>query len=144
MKEEELVTARPTLVKLATQIASEDYGIELDFSEASLGEVDRILLDLHKQSSSLPDGETKLQGLQGIALEMAAYVVEIIEAKYGKGVWKRNSKEFGVDSWPYSHNDITIFPVAWCMKCIVNGSSDRPTDKYRQFINLINDRPNKA
>ncbi|HSX16846.1 MAG TPA: hypothetical protein VLH86_01970 [Patescibacteria group bacterium] len=134
---ENLLPIRKKLIRLALDLASEDYHIELDFSEKSLRKVDEILLTLRKQLKSTPDSEEKRLGTQGIALELCAYIVQVIENHYGEGKWERDSKEYGKETWPFTHSGVTIFPMNWCLKCIDNGRKDKVWRKYNTFVDAM-------
>src|SRR2546430_17300493 len=86
------------LVAIALDIAR-DNDIELDLTEKSIGQVDRLLQELHEaykhQNEKTPESEA---AMYGIALEMAAYIIEVIEHVHGQGTWKRDSEIAGEET----------------------------------------------
>lgn len=135
---ESLTPLRKKLIIIALQLAKDDYGVELDFSENSLKAIDDILKSLSKQLKTIPDSEEKRLGIQGIALELAAYIIQVIENQYGEGLWERDSEEFGKETWPYRRGYITIFPVNWCLKSIESDGKEKIWKKYTAFVKAVN------
>jgi hypothetical protein len=124
------------LSALALEIAAE-CGVELDRSPESVKHVERILGEVHKEYQETGEDE----GLDGVALEFAAYIIEVIEKNYTPGVWKRNHKDFGPDSFPYGWEGSVIFPYGWCQKRIYDGPGDDVWAKFQALV-IHRDREN--
>jgi len=106
------------------------YNINLDFSNDSIQNVEVILSDLHNQFEQTKDD----QGLRGIALIFAFYIISVIEKNFEGGIINRNHEVFGENSFPFVWKDSTLFPYAWCSKRIFDGPGDNVWIKYQQFI----------
>ncbi len=118
------------MMDLALHIANVVH-IDLDFSIDSIKQVEKILAQIHSQYEETKDEE----GLHGIALEFAAYIITVIEKNIVVGKWERNSEEFGKDSFPYHMpNGQTIFPYAWCLKRIMEGKSEDVWSKFQALV----------
>ena len=122
---------------LAVQIAN-GFGIELDYSVESIRQVEKILGDIHKEYKKTKDEE----GLNGIALEFAAYIVKVIEKNIGPVRWERDHPEVGADSFPLYLGDGAIFPFGWCSKRIYDGSGDNVWSKFNYLV-LKQDPPSE-
>ena len=120
---------RDELLDYANQIA-ENYRIKLDFSHRSIKLVEKILAKVHKDYRKSQNEE----GLSGIALEFATYIVAVIERNGEKGRWERNHPDFGEDSFPFYWKDTTLFPYAWCLKRIFDGKGDDVWAKYKTMV----------
>lgn len=117
------------LTDLALQVAIE-MGYNLDFTHQSIRQVDKILGSLHEQW--MQDGNT--EGLDGLALEFAAYIVSVVQLQTGKGEWKRDHEKFGKDSFPLFIDRRIIFPYVWCKKRIYDGEVDNLWSKYEELV----------
>ena len=108
------------------------FSMELDYSIDSLRDVDKILLEVHKDFEKTKDEH----GIKGIALEFAAYIVNVIEKNnIVQGNWERDSKDQGKDTFPYNINDgRTIFPYSWCLKMIIDGEADNISNKFDSLL----------
>jgi len=120
---------RDELLGYAHQIA-EGYRIKLDFSHRSIKRVEKILAQIHKGYQKSQSEE----GLFGIALEFATYIVAVIEKNSDKGRWERNHPDFGEGSFPFYWRGTTIFPHAWCLKRILDGKGDNVWAKYKTLV----------
>ena len=108
-----------------------DCKVKLDFSDASVKNVEKILGDMHRHYRKTKDDT----GLRGLALMFAAYLGEVIRKKARKGVWKRDHPDVGKDSFPfYVGKDDALFLYGWCMKRIFDGKGDDVWAKYRVLI----------
>jgi len=134
-KDSKLSELEDRLVELAIQIA-DSFGKKLDFSEKSVKVVEKILSKFHKEYKKTGDEE----GLNGIALEFAFYIIKVIENNYEKGRLERNHKDFGDDSFPYYWRGSTIFPYSWCLKRIFDGKADNVWIKYKVLIQTNNNK----
>lgn len=105
-----------------------DYN--LDYSHRSVQDVEEILADFHKLYAST--GQT--EGMNGIAMEFAAYLVATIERNGGDGRWEVNHPEFGDGSFPFYWRESTLFPLAWCQKRIFDGEADNVWSKYQALV----------
>ncbi len=125
----ELLKLQEELTGLALQIAT-SQNIKLDFSVDSVKEVEKVLSIIHNDYKKTKNEE----GVRGIALEFAAYIISVIEKNLGVGYWERDS-DMGKDTFPYTlENGKIIFPFSWCLKRIVDGSSDDVWAKFQTII----------
>ena len=118
------------LVKLALDLG-EINKVDLDFTHDSIRDVEQILSHIH--ADYLKKGMQ--EGMKGIALECAAYIVKTIKNNTGSGEWFRNDREFGKDSFPFEwKNGDVLFPYSWCQKRIFDGPSDDVWLKYQTLV----------
>ena len=108
-------------------------GVKLDYSLDSVKHVDAILEPIHQEYLK----DKNMDGLNGVALEMAAYIVTVIEKNLAQGTWERDSAELGSETFPYTFRGQTIFPYQWCMKRIIVGSAE---DTWPKFQSLVLDK----
>ena len=80
-------------------------------------------------------------GIRGIALEFAAYIVEVIDRNYGPVDWQRDDSNFGIDTFPLYWRSATLFPFAWCQKRIFDGPADNVWSKFSVLV--IKENENK-
>jgi hypothetical protein len=106
---------RNYLVDAAIQIGKNSC-TKLDFSDGSVAQVEDILRIMGETYEESGDDE----GLRGIALAMAAYIIAVVEKTGPIGSWERDHPEAGEYSFPYYWNEGTLFPVAWCLRKIFN------------------------
>jgi hypothetical protein len=92
------------LCELAERIARENFAIELDYSIESIRQVERILGALHDDYKRT----RREDGIHGIALEFAAYLVTVVERHFGSGDWQRDDSSFGADSFPFHWRGSTL------------------------------------
>ena len=105
-------------------------GFKLDYSHKSVKQVESILSRIHKEYKRTGDDN----GLRGIALSFAAYIICVIEKNTSPGVWRRDHPQMGDETFPYEWKDATIFPYAWCMKRILDGKGDDVWSKYKVLV----------
>ena len=75
------------------------------------------------------------KGLNGIALEFAAYIVEVIRRNSDeKGMWYRDHAIFGEKSFPFNWKGEALFPYSWCKKRIFDGEADDVYFKYKSIV----------
>ena len=115
---------------LAEKIASDAFGVELDYSVNSLTHVERILGEIHEEYKQTASEE----GLHGIALEFGAYIVKVIEQHVGPVEWLRDDPSMGKDTFPLQWRGKTLFPVAWCGKRIFDGPADDIVSKFNALV----------
>lgn len=118
-----------TMVGLAFEIAG-NMKITLDYSDESIKKVEEILARTNEYYIRTKNDE----GLVGISLEFAAYIIAVIEKNHGPGKWKKDDKEFGPDTFPYHWNGRIIFPYIWCMKRIFDGEMENVWCKYQTLV----------
>lgn len=128
-KQENITLLKEELAGYAEQIASE-FGIKLDYSVKSVKKVEKILSTLHKEYRRTNDDK----GLNGVALEFAAYIIKVIEKNFEPGEWNRNHPTFGPDTFPYKWYDVELFPYSWGLKRIFDGSGDDVWVKFKALI----------
>ena len=114
----------------ALKIARDGFGVRLDFSNASIDKVESILGQIHGEYQRTQNDE----GLRGVAVSFAAYVISVIEKISTPGVWKRDHETIGPETFPYEWNGTTIFPYGWCLKRVLDGEPDNVAVKYRALV----------
>lgn len=122
-----------TLVRRMSASAVEvarDFKIELDFTDASVKKVERILGELHRHYKKTKDDD----GLNGLALFFAAYLGDVIQRKGLGGKWKRHHPQWGKNSFPFSWQGGELFLFGWCQKRIYDGKQDDVWLKYRAIV----------
>lgn len=127
--DQELDDLKERLSRLAEQVAL-NFGKKLDYSINSVHEVEKLLGQLHKHYKKTCDDE----GLNGLALEFAAYIIKTIEKNLSKGQWKRDHPVFGKDTFAYTWDGKDIFPYSWCQKRIFDGPSDNVWTKFQAIV----------
>ncbi len=129
MASEDMEKLKSELNDNALEIAK-GFGVQLDYSHESIGHVERMLGEVHKGYKETKDEE----GLVGIALSFAAYIISVIERNSEPGVWQRDHPTVGEDSFPFTWREGTLFPYAWCMKRIFDGKGDDVWVKYKTLV----------
>lgn len=114
----------------AVRAAKVEENVELDYSDASIQKVEKMLADVHKHYQKTKNEE----GLHGIALIFGAYIGEVIRRRGQGGSWARDHKEFGEDSFPFTWKGSDLFPYGWCLKRIFDGKADDVWFKYQALI----------
>lgn len=109
---------------------AKEFRVRLNFSHKSIKKVERVLGKIHKHYIQTEDDE----GLRGIALAFAAYIVTVIERNSTPGVWRRDHADFGKETFPFEWKDSTLFPYAWCLKRIFDGKQDDVWTKYKAIV----------
>jgi hypothetical protein len=109
---------------------AEEFHVKLDFSHKSIKKVERILGKIHKHYVQTKDDD----GMRGIALAFAAYIITVIEKSSSNGVWKRDYPDFGEETFPFEWEGSTLFPYGWCLKRIFDGKQDDVWAKYRAIV----------
>ena len=118
------------LIDLALKVG-EYYKIKLDFSIDSVKRVEEILSYVNNDYKK----NDKYEGINGLSLEFAAYIVEVIEKNIVVGEWKRDSREFGKETFPYDlGNGDIIFPYTWCLKRIYEGETEIIWFKFKSLV----------
>jgi hypothetical protein len=126
----ELSKLQKELTDLALQIAA-SQNIKLDFSLDSVKNVEKILGIIHNDYKKTKNEE----GVRGIALEFAAYMISVIEKNLSVGFWERDSVDMGKDAFPYHlEGGRIIFPFSWCLKRIVDGPGDDVSAKFQAIL----------
>ena len=129
-------TSNPKLLELQKQAVNQaveigkDYNFTLNFTDASIKNVETILADIHNEYKKSKDDK----GLNGLAFIFGFYVIEVIEKNHGKGRMEQDDPEFGENSFPYYWKDATLFPIAWCQKRIFDGDGDDISFKYQVAV----------
>lgn len=118
------------LCGLAESIASENFGIRLDYSVDSIPQVERILGAFHEHFTKTRSDD----GLNGIALGFAAYIVRVIQRNFGPATWERDCPSFGEDAFPLHWRGSSIYPYAWCQKRIFDGPADDVWFKFQAIV----------
>ena len=126
---EEMSNLKKKLTGLALQIAGA-MNVKLDFSHKSVENVESILARIHDEYKKTRDDD----GLRGIAVEFAAYMISVMEQNGLKGTWKRDHPDMGPQTFPYEWGEQTLFIYGWCMKRIFDGPGDDVWIKYKTFV----------
>ncbi|HEY1172969.1 MAG TPA: hypothetical protein VGH19_16495 [Verrucomicrobiae bacterium] len=120
----------------AVKWVKQDRSLTLNFSPDSIKIIEEELGRLHK-TRQIKDGD---KGLLGLAIGYGAYVGEVIRREHG-GTWATDHPEAGLKSYPLTLSNplVTIFPVNWCYKRLVNGENDNVYFKATAWkLNLTN------
>lgn len=118
------------LIDLAIKVGNH-YNIELDFSIESIKEVENILSKISSEYHKNKNNE----GINGLALEFAAYIIVVVEKNISVGKWERDSIEFGKDTFPYDlGNGNVIYPYQWCLKRIYDGDTENVWSKFQALV----------
>jgi hypothetical protein len=104
----------------------------LDYTPESVQRVEQILGAIHDHARP----SAARAGLDGVALELAAYIVAVVERNFGPADWQRDDPSFGVDSFPMQWRGRTLYPYAWCQKRLLDGAGD---DVWAKFQTLVID-----
>jgi hypothetical protein len=126
---EEMNELRVRLCPLAEDVAS-GFDVTLDYSEASVEHVERILGEVHNNYLTTHSEE----GMRGIALEFGAYLVTVLERHYGPVVWKRDHPTIGGETFPVYWRGTTLFPYGWGLKRIFDGPGDEICSKWEACV----------
>lgn len=95
----------------AVEIA-ENFDIRLDYSSQSIKNVEVILSQIHNEYVKSNNDE----GLNGVALEFAFYIITVVEKNFEKGKVERDHKDYGKNVFSFYWRDKTLFPFSWCKK----------------------------
>lgn len=126
----EMVALSRALNADAVAVVYDSLRIRLDYSVESVAVVEQMLGRLHDDYVKTRNDE----GLNGLALMFAAYIVQVTEQNFSAGVWERDNKAFGKASFPYHWEGTTLFPFAWCGKRIFDGSEDNVQAKFKTLV----------
>jgi hypothetical protein len=109
---------------------AKENGITLDFSDASIQEIEKLLAECRREYKKAKSEE----GFHGLAMMFGAYIGEVIKRKGLGGRWARNHPDMGEDSFPFFWGDQTLFLCAWCAKRIFDGDGDNVVFKYKALV----------
>ena len=126
---EDLNELQVKMSNLAIEIA-EIFNVHLDYSNRSIKKVEIVLSKIHNEFIKSKNSE----GLNGVAIEFAFYIITVIEKNFEKGKAERNTEDFGENSFPFYWRDKTLFPYSWCQKRIFNGAEDNVWVKYKTLV----------
>ncbi|QDV61107.1 hypothetical protein [Crateriforma conspicua] len=126
------------LCELAQTIARDHFSLTLDFTPDSVWHVETILSEMHLAYVESESDE----GMTGVALEFAAYIVTVIQRDFGPAKWERDCESFGEDAFPLHWDGGKIYPLAWCMKRIFDGPGDDVWTKFQSLV--VNKRVNNV
>lgn len=108
-----MLALQEELTKLAIKLGI-NLNIELDYSLDSIKNVELILGKISDEYKKTKNTE----GINGLALELAAYIIAVIEKNISIGTWERDSVEFGKDVFPYDlGGGNIIFPYRSICAC---------------------------
>lgn len=118
------------LIDLSIKVGAH-YGVKLDFSIDSVKQVEDILCHISDEYNKTKQTE----GVDGLALELAAYIIAVIEKNIKVGIWQRDSIEFGKDIFPYDlGGGNIIYPYQWCKKRIYDGEAENVWTKFEALV----------
>lgn len=118
------------LPKEAVAIAKEHHGVTLDYSPASVEQVEVILGKLHEEYKK----RNTTEGQRGLAMAFGVYIGEVIRKQAGEGEWKQDHPVAGEGSMPLHWKGHDSFPVAWCLKRLANGDQGNVWHKYQVIV----------
>jgi hypothetical protein len=127
--DEEMIALRQKLSGLAERIAL-GFKLTLDYSEQSVDRVEKVLAAIHVDYKKTRSED----GIRGIALNFAAYLVTVLERLYGPVIWRRDHPEMGEETFPVEWRGVTLFPYGWCLKRIVDGPGDDIRSKWKALV----------
>src|SRR5579859_2498377 len=95
--------AQRQMVASALDLAK-DYGVTLDYSEASIVDVNEVLMQLHNSFMQDARKESHTYALMGLAITFGAYIIEVIERAHSEGEWSVDTaQESERGAYPYTH-----------------------------------------
>jgi hypothetical protein len=118
-------------VEQAPLDAMENYGLRLDFSDASVENVETIL---GKLAARVKDKNGLSDPMAGMAFLYGAYIGECIIRNHRGGTWAKDHPAAGKNSYPLSYEGGLIFPVAWCGNRLLRGPEANVWNKYQYFV----------
>ena len=114
------------LAKRAVWLARKE-GVTLDYSPASIEQVEKLLGELHNGHVQNPMPEEEITRL---SRRWGAYIGEIMK-RVRPAKWRRDSEKMGIASMPLIFDDVEAFPCAWAYKRIVDGPEDNVVLKFK-------------
>ena len=122
------------LAETCVQSSSKAYGVNLDYSVASLEQLEIVLQATHEEHLQQPLSE---QSMFARCLAFGAYVGELMRREVGGGNWQRHS-QFGENTFPLEvPGGQVVFPVVWCEKRVVNGPEDNVAFKVKASLSML-------
>jgi len=125
--------AMQVVAERAVKLARQEYQIVLDFSPATVQQVEeKILAKLHEAHLKTPMSE---QELSLMSLRWGAYIGEALK-RTRRGRWQRDSEQIGKGATPVVFEPGTeAFPRSWVYKRIADGPDDNVAFKFQVFTN---------
>ncbi len=117
------------LAKEAVNDAAQNNHIDLDYTPASIKEVENILGQLHDQYARAPASVS----VRGMAAAYGAYIGEVIRRTEPNVRWEKDDPVFGQKVYPLHWGKGTVYPMGWCQKRITDGEGDNVWIKYTVF-----------
>lgn len=124
----------PTLCSVAKRLAFVHFGTRLDLTVRSVRGVEKILRSIHKEQLNARSDN----GFDGVALEFAAYIVDVIQRNFGPAQWQRDCPTEGRDAFPLYWRDSVIYPYEWCRGRIYGGADQ---DVWVTFQTVVLGKP---
>jgi len=115
------------LARRAVWLARKGQGVTLDYSPASIEEVEKLLGELHNGHVQTPIPEAEISRLSA---RWGAYIGEVMK-RVRPAKWRRDSEKIGLASMPLIFDDVEAFPCAWAYKRIVDGPDDNVVLKFK-------------
>jgi hypothetical protein len=114
------------LASEAVKDAREQNHVNLDYSIDSIKSVEQILGGLHDQYVKDPSTIS----VKGLGSAYGAYIGEVIRRSEPSARWERDDK-LGEKTYPIIWGSGHSYPMAWCIRRILNGPEDNVWMKYR-------------
>ena len=126
------------LASEAVKDAWDQNHIKLDYSVESIKTVDQILRSLHDQYTKDPSRIS----VKGLGSAYGASIGEVIRRSEPGAYWEKDD-ELGEKSYPiiWGPGAGHSYPMAWCIRRILNGDEDNVWIKYRAIKEGLTRRP---
>lgn len=107
-------------------------GINLDYSEASIKQLDTLLNEFHEGYSNDPNPDE--ESLSGLALALGIYLGESLKQNRKDIMWRYGEPAAGGPATAYLYwNGNEAYPVDWIAKHITDGTKESTFKKYELF-----------
>lgn len=113
----------------ACEMVRVEFSLQLDFSEASIGDVEAVL------NKIMQGDERSDELLQNTALLFGSYIGETIRSRYPSATWSPGSLTASAPPPSLSVGNIVVSPIAWCFKRLHYGAVASVVEKYLAFRN---------
>ena len=111
----------------AVKMANQNFSVQLDYSPASIEQLEKVLGQLHDEYVRTKPTE----GVNGLAMAYGAYIGEVIRRSESNVRWERSDTFGGENSYPLIWNGGSSYVCAWCYRRITNGDEDNVWFKYK-------------
>lgn len=118
--------------------AAKDLGYELSFESDPTETIDAVALEMNSRLDEInryPDPDLLLSS---IAIKNAAVIVKYLQdVAEIEGEWFKDDDRVGMNTYPFVVGDLTVFPMAWIMKRMLDGELESVVTKYAEFRSHI-------